>query len=138
MFAPYFAGISTESCGVYGGKWCPNPQNCAALQDCVASYIGAADAVNETGAYITFLKSSSNITNPTDAFSCGRAREYFGFEAKFPNDDQICEDVNELRNTRDLEILEGFFSASGGPGNGGGTGGPRVQLKPPDPRKCNL
>jgi hypothetical protein len=52
--------------------------------------------------------------NPLDAFECGRAREYFGFDEYFINDEHICRDINQFRNTRDFEFLEEFFKQGSG------------------------
>jgi hypothetical protein len=51
--------------------------------------------------------------DPTDPNACGRAREYFGFDANFVNDNQICTDVNQFKNTKDFEFLEEFFKQGG-------------------------
>lgn len=44
-----------------------------------------------------------------DAFECGRAREYFGFDEYFINDKKICRDVGQFQNARDFDFLDEFF-----------------------------
>lgn len=122
---PYLSGMTVETCDIYGGQWCQNPVDCSQLQECVAVYL--QDAIdNDRTAWATYLESSPSIKDPLDSFECGRAREYFGFEATFINDRQICQDIGQLRNTNDLAILEGFFAGSDGDGDG-----PDFSLTPP-------
>jgi hypothetical protein len=128
--------MTVETCDVYGGKWCQNPQDCTVLRDCVAGFIELADEERETGianrtGFVKYLESSPEIIDPLDEFDCGRAREYFGFPDTYTNDQQICEDIGELRNTRNFEILEGFFSGS----SGGGSDSGDLELEAPEERK---
>jgi hypothetical protein len=47
---------------------------------------------------------------PDDPYACGRARVYFGFDANFINDKQICQDIKQFQNSRDFVFLEEFFN----------------------------
>lgn len=118
---------------MYGGTYCFDPTNCTILKECVAQYIIDAESENRT-AYLRYLKSAPNITSPSDSFSCGRAREYFGFEANFPNDGIICDNVDELKGTDDFSILEEFAESGSNAPGGPPTGTPdRITLDDPDP-----
>jgi hypothetical protein len=66
--------------------------------------------------YAQYLDNYPNITSPTNAKQCGNAREYFGFDAHFLNDDQVCEDIYQLRFTDDFDFLNEFFN-QGSSGN---------------------
>jgi hypothetical protein len=106
---PYLAGINEGACATFGGTFCPAPADCTTLRNCIKEYF---DGANKPSAYATYLEASPIITDPTDRVSCGRARDYFGFDDDFINDEQICEDVEQLRNTRDFKLLESFFGES--------------------------
>jgi hypothetical protein len=105
---PYLAGLNTKACNAYGGTWCPSPQDCRDLQDCIAEEIQIAEEFNHT-AFAMYLKAAPSITRPEDSSQCGAAKQYFGFDAFFLNDDQICEDILQLRNSRDFDFLDAFF-----------------------------
>jgi hypothetical protein len=106
---PYLAGLNEEACATFGGTFCPAPADCTTLRNCIKDYF---DGANKPSAYATYLEAAPNITDPMDLISCGRSREYFGFDEYFINDEQICEDVEQLRNTRDFKLLESFFGNS--------------------------
>eukprot|EP00977_Amphora_coffeiformis_P013338 scaffold3471_cov175-Amphora_coffeaeformis.AAC.12 len=134
--SPYFGKISEESCKVYGGTYCPLT-DCTRLQECVAELIDIARNENRT-AFANYLLNAPNITDPENSFQCGWAREYFGFPANFINDNQICEDIKQFRNSRDFEFLEEFFnqgSSSDEPGDDDDNFNvvPPLVLVPPDP-----
>lgn len=105
--APWFAGISEEACDVYGGTWCPSPTDCSVLQTCIADL--SEDAKTKNAAYAMYLESAPAIENSADYEQCGAAREYFGFDPDFINDIQICDDIEQLRFSRDFTFLEAFF-----------------------------
>jgi hypothetical protein len=123
--------MSDEACETQAGTFCPNT-DCTDLKQCVEDY--HRDALEENkiafanylegmpgGEYLTPAK-CDNATDPAESCGepkvwdpenldqCGQAREYFGFDANFVNDKQICRDINQLRNTRDFEFLEEFFN----------------------------
>jgi hypothetical protein len=73
------------------------------------------------------------------SLNLGRTREYFGFDANFVNDDQICGDLEQFQLVRDFSFLDEFFDqGSENPGGGGGDGElpgggiPPLQLTEPD------
>jgi hypothetical protein len=74
--------------------------NCFELQKCVDGH-----SCDQNRAFAQYVNASPSIINHTDPFQCGRAREYFGFQNNFINDEQICEDISQLALTRDFEIL---------------------------------
>jgi hypothetical protein len=88
------------------------------LQECVDRYRD-----DDNSAFAQYANASPNITNPIDPIECGRAREYFGFEENFINDQQICDDIEQLASTRDFDILNEFFNQGGGQGSGGQNAG---------------
>jgi hypothetical protein len=106
-YGPYFAGINEEVCDAHGGTFCA-VSNCTELMDCVEEMIESA-IDEEKAPFAAYLQSAPNITNPVDPYQCGRAREYFGFDENFINDDQICKDVEQFTNTRDFAFLDEFF-----------------------------
>jgi hypothetical protein len=69
---------------------------------------------NETVAYRMYLGMAPRIENTTDIQQCGKNRAYFGFDPSIAIDRQICDDVKQLRLTRDFEILNTFAKGSGG------------------------
>jgi hypothetical protein len=74
-------------------------------------------------AYRTYLE-VINITDPVDPDACGEAREFFGYDATFTNDAEICDNVKQLRNTRNFDQLDSFYGqGSSGDGDDDGGGG---------------
>ena len=61
-------------------------------------------------AFEKYLESAPNITDPTDRHQCGSTRGYFGFEENFINDAQICEDIEQLKYSRDFDFLDEFLA----------------------------
>jgi hypothetical protein len=118
--APYFAGFNVDACDIYGGTWCPNPQDCSSLKTCVATAIDEAeDDFTETVAYRNYLEAAPPIFDSTDIEACGDARAYFGFDPASQNDVKICNDVKQLRFNRNFAILNNFAKGGNGDSNNG-------------------
>jgi len=133
---PILSGLTTESCQVYGGVFCPAPDNCTALQACVEDY-EYWGGNNTRPAYAAYLSEAPAITDPTDRSQCIATREYFGFDGSFINDGQICDDIHQLRFTRDFLFMESFFNVGSEPGgatksNSSTVVVPRLELTEPD------
>ena len=131
------AGIDSNACEAQGGTWCQNPVDCSALSACVEDMKNNALETNQA-VFEAYLNLMPNITDPLNADHCGKAREYFGFDATFINDDTVCAEVDELRHSRDLDWMDEFFgqgtSETTAPG---GTSGcppplPPVELEIPE------
>ena len=131
------AGIDSNACEAQGGTWCQNPVDCSALSACVEDMKNNALETNHA-AFENYLNSMPNITDPLNADHCGKAREYFGFDATFINDDTVCAEVDELRHSRNMDWMDEFFgqgtSETTAPG---GTSGcppplPPVELEIPE------
>ena len=120
---PLLAGIKEEACAAQGGTFCPSDPDCRELKDCVQSM--SADA-SSTSAFRAYLEGSPNITDHTSSDECGAARGYFGFDKNFINDATICQEVGELRSSRNFDFLNTFFGV-GSPSTNVGDG-----LTPPD------
>jgi hypothetical protein len=118
--------MSAEACEAHGGTFCPIT-DCTDLKDCVEGY--HVDAVNDNriafstylegmpgGEYLTPAK-CDNASDPAkycdekwvDPDLCGKAREYFGFDASFVNDLKICTDIKQFQNSKDFDFLDEFF-----------------------------
>ncbi|CAB9517861.1 Apolipoprotein(a) [Seminavis robusta] len=119
---PFFAGMSTEACASHGGTWCAAPTNCWDLKVCVESEIKLG---KEKGhhAYAKYVE-GGRITDPKDVLDCGRARKYFGYDEHYTHDDDVCENVRQLRNTRRFKDLDRFFGR-GADGSSGKAEGPK-------------
>ena len=92
-----------------GGTFCYQDMDCGALQDCTSEMKEEARREG-LDAFKTYLDNSPNITDVHDYEACGRARNYFGFDATFTYDQAICEDVSQLRYTKNFEFLQEFFN----------------------------
>jgi hypothetical protein len=68
-----------------------------------------------------YLKMAPRIKNTTDIKQCGDVRAYFGFDPSIAVDRQICDDVKQLRLTKDFEMLNTFAKGSGGRAKGRST-----------------
>lgn len=105
---PYFSGMSAEACDAHGGTFCPNPADCSRLKDCLANQEVWAGAEQELG-FLKYLQTAPKIHDAENVEECGQTREYFGFLSTFMNDDQICEDVEQLRFSDDFAFLNEFL-----------------------------
>ena len=112
---PFFAGMTTEACDAQGGTWCPYMTDCSRLQDCLAEDI--ASSISDYPAYTNYLQAAPQINDHTDQGQCGRTREYFGYDEYYLNDDAICDEIYELRFSKDFDFLNEFF---GGKPSGAG------------------
>ena len=72
------------------------------------------------------MESAPEINNPYDYNQCGKTKEYFGFKASFVNEKEICNEIKQLKYTRDFDFLAEFFAQ----GSGGGGGGPNGENLP--------
>ncbi|CAB9518485.1 expressed unknown protein [Seminavis robusta] len=113
--APVLAGFSSSACDAWSGTWCPYPRDCSELKTCITGEIAWAKRSNKH-AYLGYLKTAPTIEDTNDNDICGDAREYFGFTRDYPLDDEICEDIQFLRNNRNFQNLdENYGSSSSGP-----------------------
>ena len=131
-FGPYFSGLSTEACDSYGGTWCPNPQDCTELRDCVQEYIERAKTPeHKNAAFAAYLQEAPTIEDATNAEKCGRTREYFGYSALYVNDKDICANIEQFSYSRDLKFIEEFFGGeTAGNGEDDGDGVPELKVPP--------
>ena len=124
---PYFGGLDEAACAAQGGTFCRNADDCSTLKDCVADNI--IDAQNmDLFAYEQYLNASSSISD------CGKLRNYFGFDEFFINEEAICEDVDQLKYSKDFDFLNEFF----GQGSAGGSGGGDPTDIPPAPPELEV
>lgn len=63
------------------GSWCPSPADCSVLKTCINDEIASAKSANKK-AYQAYLE-PGKVTNHLDFESCGKSREYFGFDALY-------------------------------------------------------
>ncbi|CAB9504115.1 expressed unknown protein [Seminavis robusta] len=119
--APFFSGLSEESCSAVGGTWCPTTADCSVLKDCVDQEIERAED-NTMIAYKVYLEPGV-VENPNDFESCGRSREYFGYDPLYKNDDDVCENIKQLHNTKDFGFLDEFYAQGSPAVEPGGMGG---------------
>ena len=98
--------MSEEACSVWGGTFCPNPTDCSVLQACIGDL--SVEARTTSPAYATYLEAAPNITDSTDYEQCAATRMFFGFDPDFINDIQICDDIEQLRFSRDFMFLATF------------------------------
>ena len=71
------------------------------------------------------------MTDTTDRTQCGRVRGYFGFDELFINDEQVCEDIEQFKYTKDFDFLNEFFNL-GSDLPGSPSGAPALTMTPPD------
>jgi len=108
---PLFSGTSKESCDVLGGTWCPTQADCTTLQSCIED-MKARSLDNNQKALHAYLEGAPSITDASSTSQCGKAREYFGYDEYFINDDQICADAWQLRYSKDFSWMEDFFGGA--------------------------
>ncbi|CAB9517836.1 expressed unknown protein [Seminavis robusta] len=113
---PFFAGLSDDSCAANGGTWCAADTDCSDLQSCVQTEYDTAVA-DKKGGYAEYLKGGL-VGTATDPDDCGSSREYFGYDALYTHDLEICDQVQQLHNTQNFAFLEEFFDQGSEVGRG--------------------
>jgi hypothetical protein len=126
--------MNPAACNVYAGTWCPNPQDCTELVNCVEDFkiTSAENGTDPSQGFNEYLQSSPSVTDPTDPAQCGGLRRYYGFDPLFVNDGQICDDIEQVGLSAG-SLFAGFSFA----GSSGSTGDD-VTLDEPDTRKYAL
>jgi hypothetical protein len=56
-----------------------------------------------------YLRDAPEIKNATDPNQCSLTREYFGVHPLMVNDRQVCDDMEQLRFSRDFSFLDEFY-----------------------------
>ena len=129
---PTLGGLDEGACNAYGGTFCRNPSSCDVLQECVEEYTQAA-IDQELNSYQQFLEDSPEITDPTSFRECGNAREYFGYDKDFLDDERVCDDVWQMRMTEDFDFLDEFYNQGSDGGVDGSCGTfAECHLTPPE------
>jgi hypothetical protein len=78
------------------------------LLDCINVQKAWAESENRP-AFAVYLGDAPEIEDPTDPNQCSRTREYFGFHPLMVNDRQVCNDMEQLRFSRDFSFLDEFY-----------------------------
>jgi hypothetical protein len=63
-----------------------------------------------------YLESSPTLDDTASFFQCGRQREYFGFDEDTPDDQDICDELDRLKDTPDFHDFERYANLSGASG----------------------
>jgi hypothetical protein len=66
------------------------------------------DNPNENLALFDFLKAAPEVNNSTSSYECGQLREYYGFDEDYPIDDDICVDINFLKDSDDFRFINRY------------------------------
>jgi len=82
-------------------------------------------------AFEQYLLGAPQLNNTSDQHQCGSVRNYFGFDELFINDKQICEDITQLKYSRDFDFLDEFFK-QGHDDEELDVGAPELVMVPPD------
>lgn len=115
--------MSLQACEAYGGTFCPNHNPCDDLKSCIETEIAWAKG-NNRSTYEAYLNDAPSLNDTESADQCGMTREYFGHQDGFINDLQVCDDIQQMKHSRDFAFLDGFYGqGSGGDDSGGGDNG---------------
>ncbi|CAB9521743.1 expressed unknown protein [Seminavis robusta] len=128
--APGLAAFSEEACAVYSGTHCAYARDCTALKTCIDDEISWAES-NSRSAYKGYLSDAPNITDTGDSDQCGEVREYFGYDSDYPDDDEICDDVQYLRYNKQFDNIDATFGSSSSQ-SGVDDGGSQLDLTAPE------
>lgn len=60
-----------------------------------------------------YLNDAPTVNDPKDFFECGRLREYFGFDADYPIDEDITAELERLQCIPDFEDFEDLVRDGG-------------------------
>ena len=114
-YGPYFAGVDDAACRAQGGTFCRNPSDCSVLKTCIDTFVQQHAA---QPLFVEYLKSAPKIMDSSKYDQCGRTRNFFGFDEDFIHDQAICDDVEQLRFSKDFLFLEQFFGGAPAGQNG--------------------
>ena len=103
---PYFAGLSEAACHSQGGTYCYNSADCSDLRDCLADL----KSQPQPEGFLAYLNKAPAIDDTSSHEQCGRVRNYFGFDEMFVHDIAVCEDVEQLKYTKDFTFMDEFFN----------------------------
>ena len=117
---PYFGGLDEASCKAQGGKFCRFEDECTELHECIDEYTFEAQE-EELHAFENYLNGAQNMTE------CGKIRSYFGFDEFFIHDESICENIEQLKYSKDFTFLNEFF------GQGSDSGAQAEQMEEVEP-----
>jgi hypothetical protein len=122
---------------VYAGTWCPYPQDCTELVNCVEEYrtSSAVDGTDPSPLFNEYLQASPIVADPVDPAQCGGLRQYYGFNPLFINDRKICDDIDQVGSSAG-NLFAGFSFVGSDPDDTDDTD--EVMLTPPDTRKYAL
>ena len=109
--------MSEAACHSQGGTYFPNAADCSTLKSCVASMKQDA-ASDNLPLFEDYLDASPSIADTTDYEECGRARNYFGFDENFINDQAICDDIDQLKYSKSFKFLEDMYGSNGSSSSG--------------------
>jgi hypothetical protein len=70
------------------------------------------DNPNENLALFDFLEAAPEVNDPDNSYQCGQLREYYGFDEDYPIDDDICADINFLKNSDDYRFINRYNKGS--------------------------
>lgn len=106
--APFFANLREDACAAYGGSYCEKV-DCSELRNCIENFKAGKDMVGAfekkpSDAFFLYLNSTVLAEKDVkDKDTCYEAREHFGFQGSFIQDEKICRKVWRLRNNKDFE-----------------------------------
>ena len=103
-----------DTTDTFYGQWCPNPRNCTDLALCIQDEILEIEADDKRPAFLQYLKDAPTVDvfegESTDPTKCGDLREYFEYDRDYPDDERICEEVKDLKVSKDRVSNEPYSS----------------------------
>ena len=76
--------------------------------NCINAQKAWAESENRP-AFAVYLGDAPEIKDATNPNQCSGARQYFGVHPLMVNDRQVCDDMEQLRFTRDFSFLDEFY-----------------------------
>ena len=83
-----------------------NPKVCTDLNICIDELKLETSTDPKRLAFHKYLEDGPKIDDATDSVQCGNLREYFEFDRDYPDDNRICEYVENLQCRNDFTKLD--------------------------------
>lgn len=114
--APLFASFSEGACRIYSGTFCSYPRDCTDLLTCVDGLKGEVNPENGNAdanlALFDFLNTAPEVLSASSSYECGQLREYFGFDSDYPIDEDICADIDLLKDSDEYGFINRYNSGT--------------------------
>ena len=108
--APFTTSFNSAACDIFSGTWCQNARTCEKLT-CIQDMRDKVKGKTHKKAFFQYLDGAPKLKSFTDVKECSSVRQYFDYDPDYPDDERICEEVEELQCLSDFSDLDGLLES---------------------------